>query len=69
MAIRKATLHKSPPRPELDRLIAEAKVAGVTDAELKEQRISFAYGNAPEGSSITKDSARKASESLRLARA
>jgi hypothetical protein len=68
MAIRKATLRKAPPRPELDRLIAEAKAAGITDAELKEQRVSFAYGNAPQDSSITKDSARKASESLRLAR-
>jgi hypothetical protein len=68
MAIRKATLRKSPPRPELDRLLAEAKATGITDAELKEQRVSFAYGNAPENSGITKDSARKASESLRLAR-
>lgn len=69
MAIRKATLRRAPDRPELDRLLKEAKEKGVTDAELQEQRVSFAYGNAPEDSKITKESARSAAQSLRLARA
>ncbi len=69
MAIRKATLRRAPPRPELERLLSEAKERGITDAELQEQRVSFAYGNAPEDSRITKESARSAARSLRLARA
>jgi hypothetical protein len=69
MAIRKAVLRKAPPRPELEQLVAAAKAAGITDEELKEQRVSFAYGNAPENSGITKESARMAAASLRLARA
>jgi hypothetical protein len=69
MAIRKATLRQAPPRPELDRLLSAAKNHQVTDAELQEQRVSFAYGNAPKDSRITKDSARSAASSLRLQRA
>lgn len=68
MAIRKATLRRAPPRPELERLLSEAKERGITDADLQEQRVSFAYGNAPENSRITKESARSAANSLRLAR-
>jgi len=69
MAIRKATLRRAPPRPELERLVSEAKERGITDAELQEQRVSFAYGNAPENSRITKESVRSAAKSLRLGRA
>jgi hypothetical protein len=69
MAIRKATLRSAPPRPELDRLLSAAKARHVTDAELQEQRVSFVYGNAPENSRITKESARSAASSLRLRRA
>lgn len=68
MAIRKATLRRAPERPELERLIAKAREAGITDADLQEQRVSFAYGNAPEKSRITKESARHAASSLRLTR-
>lgn len=68
MAARKSVLRAAPPRPELQRLLAESIAAGVTDEQLREQRVSFAYGNAPEGSRITKDSARKASESIRVTR-
>jgi hypothetical protein len=53
----------------LNKLLAEAKASGITEAELQEQRVSFAYGNAPEGSKITKESVRTAARSLRLARA
>lgn len=68
MAIRKATIRKAPARPELDRLLEQARQTGVTEDQLREQRASFAYGNAPENSRITKESARTAAGSLRLAR-
>jgi hypothetical protein len=66
MADRKPILGDSPPRPELDGLFEEARRMGVSDADLAEQRISFAYGNAPENSGITKESVREASRSMRL---
>jgi hypothetical protein len=69
MAIRKASLRRAPQRPELERLLSEARKRNITDAELQEQRASFAYGNAPENSRITKESARSAARSLRLQRA
>jgi hypothetical protein len=69
MAIRKATLRKAPPRPELERLLSAARERQLTDAELQEQRVSFAYGNAPANSRTTKESARSAATSLRLQRA
>lgn len=66
MAERKPILGDSPPRPELDRLFEAAKTAGVSDDDLYEQRISFAYGNAPQNSSITKESVREASRTVRI---
>jgi hypothetical protein len=69
MADRKPILGQSPPRPELDRFFEEARKTGVSDAVLQEQRISFAYGNAPTNSRITKDSVREASKSMRIAAA
>ena len=66
MVTRKPTLSPPPARPELDDLIAKARQTALTDEMLKEQRASFAYGNAPEGSSITKESARRASQTVRL---
>lgn len=66
MAARKSVLKPAPRRPELERLLASSIRAGVTDEQLREQRISFAYGNAPEGSRITKDSARIAAHSIRI---
>jgi hypothetical protein len=68
MAPRKAALKRAPARPELERLLKHAQTAGVSDEQLREQRVSFAYGNAPENSRITKESARDASRSVRLAR-
>lgn len=64
MAIRKSALKSAPSRPELDRLLQQARETGVTDEQLFEQRISFAYGNAPEGSGITKETARSAASSI-----
>jgi hypothetical protein len=66
MAARKSLLKSAPPRPELDRLLEASVKAGVTDDQLQDQRVSFVYGNAPEGSRITKDSARRAARSIRL---
>jgi len=38
----------------------------VTEEELREQRISFAFGNAMEEERITKESVREASQNIRL---
>ena len=52
---------------ELNRLLEESRKTRVTDDELREQRISFAYGNAPANAKdITKDSVRKASQHILL---
>lgn len=59
MAERKAALDRAPARPELDALLERARKAVLTDDQLREQRASFVYGNAPKGSRITKESALK----------
>jgi len=69
MAARKPVLTPPPTRPELDQLIEQAKNTKLSDEVLFEQRASFAYGNAPEGSSITKESAREAAKTVRLVNA
>lgn len=53
---------------ELSRLLTEARTRDISDAELKAQRVSFAFGNAPADSKITKDSMREASQRMRLKR-
>jgi hypothetical protein len=68
MAARKSVLKPAPHRPELDRLVAASIKSGVTDEQLQEQRISFAYGNAPEGSRITRESASLAARTIRIKR-
>jgi hypothetical protein len=60
-------LGKQPSHPELDALLERARSQPVTEEQLQEQRVSFAYGNAPQGSGITKESVRNASRSMRLA--
>lgn len=54
--------------PELTKILESSRTITVTEEELREQRISFAYGNAPQSSEdrITKDSVRLASEHIRL---
>lgn len=53
--------------PDLKRLLEESRP--VTEEDLHEQRISFAFGNAPaDATGITKDSVRQASEHIRLLR-
>ena len=49
MAARQSVLKPAPHRPDLDRLMTASIKAGVTDDQLQDQRVSFAYGNAPEG--------------------
>jgi hypothetical protein len=66
MAARKSLFGPAPNHPELDRLREETRSIKVTDAQLAEQRVSFIYGNAPEGSGITRDSARLASAGIRI---
>ncbi len=67
MAIRQSVLHPAPPRPALERLIESARKLGVTDAQLQQQRASFAYGNAPlDDTRATKESALKAVTKSRL---
>ena len=53
-------------KPELKRLLVGASAAEVSEADLHEQRVSFAFGNAPESNLITKDSVRLASQRIRL---
>ncbi len=52
--------------PELVKLIEKARETKVDEAMLREQRISFAYGNAFGEAGITKESVRKAAQSIRL---
>ncbi len=66
MAIRKQFLENSPVDPELAAAMVEARKRQVTEEELREQRISFAFGNALNSEGITKDSVRATSQSLRL---
>jgi hypothetical protein len=66
MADRKQFQNVTAPGPKLVRLLEESRNRPVTEAELHEQRISFAYGNAPESELITKESVRLASQNIRL---
>jgi hypothetical protein len=66
MAVRKQFMGNVKADPELVALMAERRKTEVTEEELREQRISFAYGNAMNTDAITKDSVRNASQSLRL---
>jgi len=67
MADRKQFLTKLEVDKELLALLKATKGLVVTEEQLKEQRISFAYGNSPDSEHITKDSVRKSSGTVRLA--
>ncbi len=54
--------------PELTRLLEESKQHQISDEDLNEQRISFAFGNALSSPEITKESVRLTSRSVRLLR-
>ncbi len=67
MAERKPFLGNIKVDPDLQKLLEASKSTPVTEAELQEQRVSFAYGNAPANAkSITKESVRKASQHILL---
>jgi len=68
MRIRKSPLGPAPHRPELDRLLEEARRSPASEETLREQRISFAFGNAPDDPLITKETVREASTKVRLGR-
>lgn len=67
MAERKSALRRAPDRPRLKALMEQARGLVVTKDQLKAQKASFVYGNAPKGSRITKDSANRAIDQLLLA--
>lgn len=66
MAERKSALKRAPERPALAALLEQAKNAKLSDEEIREQIASFVYGNAPRGSGITKESARRAASRVRV---
>lgn len=67
MAERKPFLGNIKNDPELQKLLVSSRSKPITEDELREQRISFAFGNAPaDAKSITKDSVRRASQHILL---
>jgi len=66
MADRKQFQSKLSVSPELLELLQKARVSSVTEEVLQEQRVSFAFGNAPPSDLITKDSVRHSSRNIRL---
>jgi hypothetical protein len=53
--------------PEFALLLSESRTRPVTEEELQEQRVSFAYGNAPAAADrITKDSVRAAAKHIKM---
>ena len=66
MAARKSALKRAPVRPDLERMLELAKTTILSDEQIQEHRASFAYGNAPKGSGITKASALKATKHIRV---
>lgn len=67
MADRKQFLGDIKADPELKEILHQTKERVVSEEEIREQRISFAFGNAPANAkNITKDSVRHASENLRV---
>ena len=67
MADRKQFLNTKPADPRLVSALEVARNKQVTEEELHEQRISFAFGNAPESSKlITKESVRLASKKISM---
>ena len=67
MADRKQFFGEINTDPALTKALETSRNVQVTEQELREQRISFAFGNAPaDAKDITKDSVRQASEHIRL---
>ena len=66
MADRKQFMNVEAADSELIRLLDATRDVVVSEEELREQRISFAFGNAPHSLDITRDSVVRASKSMRL---
>lgn len=67
MADRKQFFGSVKVNPELHRVLEASRNKQATEEELQEQRISFAFGNAPASAeNITKDSVRLTSKKVRL---
>jgi len=67
VADRKQFTGDTKPDPELLKVLEKLRDKAVAEEELREQRISFAFGNAPANAkNITKESVRHASENIRL---
>ena len=67
MADRKQFTGDTKPDPELLKALENSRKVPISEDDLKEQRISFAFGNAPvSAKSITKESVRHASQNIRL---
>jgi hypothetical protein len=68
MPARKPFLKSSEPDEELLNLLEATKENVLSEEDIREQRVSFAFGNALGSDNITKESVRRASSSLRLQR-
>lgn len=68
MADRKQFISVEPADAELLRLLEDTRNVIVSEEQLREQRISFAYGNAMNNDLITKESVQESSQNLRLRR-
>jgi hypothetical protein len=66
MANRKQFFGEIKTSPELVKALEAIREARVTEEELREQRISFAFGNAPANSKSTKEDVQQASKHLQL---
>ena len=67
MADRKQFFGEIKTDPELLKALEASRKTTVTEQDLQEQRISFAFGNAPaDAKGITKESVRHTSENIRL---
>ncbi len=53
----------------LEKLIELARTREMSEADWEEQRINFAYGNAPKGDNSTKDTVRAAATIMREVKA
>lgn len=67
MADRKQFIGDMKTDPELQKALETCKQKETTEQELQEQRISFAFGNAPANAeNITKESVRHTAQNIRL---
>ncbi len=66
MADRKQFLNAEGADAELLQLLDATRDVVVSDEQLRAQRVSFAFGNAPHSSNLTRESVVRASETMRL---